>query len=513
MVGENLRLFWQTSCEQSLVAADEALTEVERRVLESSAAEAMLGVPKNRRWLHVQSSPARWLALPESPTSTLYSRCRQVQLPPVSTVGVADHSIGGAAGASSLQHAQVTVMLVDQPEGNAEAKLIHAQEAGMQLEFEVAGIAPAQEHVETVFVDFAAHQSDACLARVTSCRRAGPVQRRMSVSGVGPAPAGVSAGNGACDAPTACSGRDPANAAGQRRGARRAVLPPHPPCDAGEHRALGRADRPHLGAAAGHRFAGAGCAGGHEQREQCGGAREWTDHMPGPPRSICQRPGACARANLSRHPGGGVAPDFAGGPFPADDAPVAAAPGAGAAPGAARVPVQCFGGAVVNMTRALAMLELSMHASEGFVFAGPRRTTLNVMPGDTAAVAYTVMPISAIMQGQGQGQAPGQAAISEDMGRVGCGWMQLPRLDVKMLGASVRTSTDNVDSEVARRMLLEMAKGVESGRVSPGLLDQCQVAVPYADAEDESDFEDDVSVADPCEVLRLDQTTIFCEPE
>ncbi|KAJ1951829.1 hypothetical protein EC988_003886, partial [Linderina pennispora] len=456
MVGENLRLFWQTSCEQSLAAADEALTEVERRVLESSAAEVMLGVPKNRRWLHVQSNPARWLALPESPTSTLYSRCRQVQLPPVPpSVSLTIPSVAQLAPAyqgekfpvdivirnlhktQSLQHAQVTVMLVDQPEGNAEAKLIHAQETGMQLEFEVAGIAPAQEHVETVFVDFAAPS----LMRAWQGSPAAAVLVRCSAECVFQD----------LDQPLQVS----AQATVPVTRPLRALVEAQPMQPASVGEPGGRCFRRTL----------------HVTLENTGPWAVQIDRIsvqpPGMDSPVRVALAATSSVSNVEVPGNGQITCLVHLDLFAKDlvrVPELICPGilevqwrralpAGLSPQTTllwlrplalvqrrvQLESQCSASVarvgqplqityqVVNMTRALAMLELSMHASEGFVFAGPRRTTLNVMPGDTATVAYTVMPISAIMQGQGR--APGQAAISEDMGRVGCGWMQLPRLD------------------------------------------------------------------------------------
>ncbi|KAJ1943431.1 hypothetical protein FBU59_002914 [Linderina macrospora] len=160
---------------------------------------------------------------------------------------------------------------------------------------------------------------------------------------------------------------------------------------------------------------------------------------------------------------------------------------------------------LLNPTRALKTLEISMHAADGFVFSGPRRSTMNILPGHVAAAAKTTAT------GAGTPVAPPPTQIR---GR----GVNTPRSDV-------------IDSDATARAALLQLSGLDdgeltSGRVSPGLLDECLMAVPecfYAEDGEESDFEDagdgDLQAGDynfamheGDGVLRLDQTTIFCQP-
>ncbi|KAJ1726140.1 hypothetical protein LPJ61_005391, partial [Coemansia biformis] len=51
---------------------------------------------------------------------------------------------------------------------------------------------------------------------------------------------------------------------------------------------------------------------------------------------------------------------------------------------------------VLNPTRAMLSLEVAMHASESFAFAGPRRTTLNLLPGHVGLLRFSMVPLTSI---------------------------------------------------------------------------------------------------------------------
>ncbi|KAJ2390692.1 hypothetical protein GGI05_003152, partial [Coemansia sp. RSA 2603] len=127
---------------------------------------------------------------------------------------------------------------------------------------------------------------------------------------------------------------------------------------------------------------------------------------------------------------------------------------------------------VTNPTRSAKCLEAVMHAAEGFVFSGPRRVTLSVLPGRACLLHFTLLPISAVAQqpavnsGDAPLFAPGQAVLGKllapdaSQGRAafegnvtGSGWLRLPRLDVKLVarqaqgpGVSTRTLKTGSDA-------------------------------------------------------------------
>ncbi|KAJ1815421.1 hypothetical protein LPJ56_004571, partial [Coemansia sp. RSA 2599] len=65
---------------------------------------------------------------------------------------------------------------------------------------------------------------------------------------------------------------------------------------------------------------------------------------------------------------------------------------------------------ILNPTRETKTVETAMHASECFVFAGPRRTTLNILPGHVGLLRFNLVPITAVAQpsgAAGAGAGPG----------------------------------------------------------------------------------------------------------
>ncbi|PIA14213.1 hypothetical protein COEREDRAFT_10572 [Coemansia reversa NRRL 1564] len=55
---------------------------------------------------------------------------------------------------------------------------------------------------------------------------------------------------------------------------------------------------------------------------------------------------------------------------------------------------------LLNPTRATQAIEATMRAADGFVFAGPRRTSLNIMPGHVALLRFNMLPLSSMPQHQ-----------------------------------------------------------------------------------------------------------------
>ncbi|KAJ1902661.1 Trafficking protein particle complex subunit 11, partial [Coemansia sp. IMI 209127] len=117
---------------------------------------------------------------------------------------------------------------------------------------------------------------------------------------------------------------------------------------------------------------------------------------------------------------------------------------------------------VLNPTRVVQAVETAMHASDAFVFAGLRKTTLHVLPGHVGLLRFNMVPTIASQQQQQQQQrqtdplpieyAPGHAVLALATARkeknrrtnplapqsnvVGLGWTLLPRLDVRIADAS-----------------------------------------------------------------------------
>ncbi|KAJ2129629.1 hypothetical protein GGF48_002352, partial [Coemansia sp. RSA 921] len=187
---------------------------------------------------------------------------------------------------------------------------------------------------------------------------------------------------------------------------------------------------------------------------------------------------------------------------------------------------------ILNATRRLQTLDVAMHASDAFVFAGQRRATLHVLPGQETRVQYNIVPIS----------ASAGAAV---------GWVPLPRLDVRlarnvqnrpgsamsgsrtsmsgprMSMSKVRGATPPPTREAsavalgpaahaAQEKVAKLA-GISVGELSPMLAAACASMVPELvdNVGAESDFESDVEDLPPVanaasgdvdEILRYDQT-------
>ncbi|KAJ2850792.1 hypothetical protein IWW36_001607 [Coemansia brasiliensis] len=102
---------------------------------------------------------------------------------------------------------------------------------------------------------------------------------------------------------------------------------------------------------------------------------------------------------------------------------------------------------LLNATRKVQTVEAAMHAAEGFVFAGPRRATLTLLPGDVGLLRFNVLPLAPLAApGSADGGAkhvpnlallglPSQQARTEKGvpgNATGLGWVLLPRLDVRI---------------------------------------------------------------------------------
>ncbi|KAJ2892142.1 Trafficking protein particle complex subunit 11, partial [Coemansia aciculifera] len=216
---------------------------------------------------------------------------------------------------------------------------------------------------------------------------------------------------------------------------------------------------------------------------------------------------------------------------------------------------------VANITRRTRTLDIAMHATEAFVFAGPRRATMTVLPGHCSMLRFSLLPMTATAPSGGSGEA---------------GWVALPRLEIKdtlplpahasaaplspppsVAASSAALSllpplppppppTETVVSLVsddmvrARRVIAALA-GLTSdsggGRpLSPGLDEACVEMVPrrlllgsrcrwgtesdFEGSDGEEEEEDDgeglgllgLDDVENDETLRLDQTSILCLP-
>ncbi|KAJ1832978.1 hypothetical protein LPJ63_003097, partial [Coemansia sp. RSA 2711] len=179
---------------------------------------------------------------------------------------------------------------------------------------------------------------------------------------------------------------------------------------------------------------------------------------------------------------------------------------------------------VLNATRLAHTVEAAMHASDIFVFAGARRSTLTLLPGHSTHLRFNVVPLVA---------NSGESV-----------WAQLPRLDVRLAPAkrplsgvqspaqSVQAMTPPptrerssvvLDAAAAQRRVQALA-GVD-GSLSPGLAAACSDMLAECELDEatgaESDFADsdiedlpvEVSAADVSdEVVRYDSTLVFCLP-
>ncbi|KAJ2854369.1 hypothetical protein J3B02_002709, partial [Coemansia erecta] len=112
---------------------------------------------------------------------------------------------------------------------------------------------------------------------------------------------------------------------------------------------------------------------------------------------------------------------------------------------------------ILNPTRETRIVETAMHASENFVFAGPRRSLLNILPGHVALLRFNLVPIAAVAQPPASlVYSPGQVvfglkqqlAMLNVQGKpmppsnvAGQGWVLLPKLDVKLVDRHVSSSS------------------------------------------------------------------------
>ncbi|KAJ2723687.1 hypothetical protein GGI07_002482 [Coemansia sp. Benny D115] len=120
---------------------------------------------------------------------------------------------------------------------------------------------------------------------------------------------------------------------------------------------------------------------------------------------------------------------------------------------------------ILNPTRSTKVIETSMHASESFVFAGPRRTTLNILPSHVGLLRFNLVPLAAAVMQPPTGQQHGNArhssldqaalvyspslvllGLKQQLAAVsapnkvfppsnaaGQGWIKLPRLEVRLV--------------------------------------------------------------------------------
>ncbi|KAJ2673301.1 hypothetical protein IWW42_002311 [Coemansia sp. RSA 1085] len=105
---------------------------------------------------------------------------------------------------------------------------------------------------------------------------------------------------------------------------------------------------------------------------------------------------------------------------------------------------------LLNVTRKVQTVEVAMHAVDGFVFAGPRRTTLTLLPGDVGLMRFNVLPLAPLAVPENSNGAakhvPNLALLGlpsqqtrTDKGvpsnATGLGWVLLPRLEVRIADA------------------------------------------------------------------------------
>ncbi|KAJ1891961.1 hypothetical protein LPJ71_007544, partial [Coemansia sp. S17] len=203
---------------------------------------------------------------------------------------------------------------------------------------------------------------------------------------------------------------------------------------------------------------------------------------------------------------------------------------------------------ITNATRRTRTMDIAMHATEAFVFAGPRRLTLTVMPGHATILRFCLLPVTAVAP-LGTVFAPGFAVFQAQSGnQTGSGWVLLPRLEIKPVVLPVSSphseqlrappptraetsavqlgsaASDVNDSLVRAQSTVAALAGVDIDQrpMTPGLAEQCIDVLPqclvYGSAGGaESDFEDSddeqcAQESDDEEIQRLDQTTIYCLP-
>ncbi|KAJ2061169.1 hypothetical protein GGI17_003279 [Coemansia sp. S146] len=105
---------------------------------------------------------------------------------------------------------------------------------------------------------------------------------------------------------------------------------------------------------------------------------------------------------------------------------------------------------VTNATRRTRTVDIAMHATEAFVFAGPRRLALTVLPGHAAMLRFNLLPVTAVAP-PGSAFAPGFAVLQakEPGNATGHGWVLLPRLEIKPVAALPVSSPSNASSQLA----------------------------------------------------------------
>ncbi|KAJ2825894.1 hypothetical protein GGI24_003042 [Coemansia furcata] len=215
---------------------------------------------------------------------------------------------------------------------------------------------------------------------------------------------------------------------------------------------------------------------------------------------------------------------------------------------------------LTNLTRRARTLDVAMHATEAFVFAGPRRATITVLPGCATVLRFCLLSLTAATSATSATNpvstafAPGFAVFQDKGNATGLGWVRLPRLEIKdrenpamspssaasLVVAAAPPPTRAAPSVLAaspeasvlaaaQRTVAALAVVGDVDRpLTPGLAAQCIDVLPPAlvygasggvesDFEDEDEEKDDDERPadvddDDDEILRLDQTAIYCLP-
>ncbi|KAJ2004283.1 hypothetical protein GGI06_005562, partial [Coemansia sp. S85] len=159
---------------------------------------------------------------------------------------------------------------------------------------------------------------------------------------------------------------------------------------------------------------------------------------------------------------------------------------------------------LTNLTRRTRTVAVAMHAAEAFVFAGPRRLTLSVLPGHHALLRFRLLPLVAAVPA-GAAFAPGAAVFQEKGNASGQGWVLLPRLEITDAAPLPAIPSPAGDADgpppagaVGRSGLVPVlgaaAELAGDRPLSPGLAEQCADMLPlalvYGGDRGESDFED-----------------------
>ncbi|KAJ2489757.1 hypothetical protein IWW37_003742 [Coemansia sp. RSA 2050] len=211
---------------------------------------------------------------------------------------------------------------------------------------------------------------------------------------------------------------------------------------------------------------------------------------------------------------------------------------------------------LTNLSRRTRTVDVAMHATEAFVFAGPRRLSLTVLPGHHAMLRFSLLPLMSVVP-VGSVFAPGFAVFQDKGNASGQGWVPLPRLEVKSALPLPRVSSPAASERVnvppppptraapsavalgpsnfllrAQSTVAALAGGPDDRSLSPGLAEQCIDGLPpclvygsgdrgesdFEDSDDDGDEQPDEQPAgvhdvDDCEeIVRWDQSAIFCLP-